>query len=401
MARASKQKKYTNARQRAETAAMGMGSTAIRVPEGVRLFKPKAGTTLIDIIPYTAGSGNPFAEEGVFHWERTYYAHRGIGANSDTYVCPRLTSKKPCPICEYRQTLMKAGGADNEALVKDIAPKQRQLFNLINLKDPERGVQLWDISYHLFGKFLDARLRSSDEDEGWDTFFYSEGGMTLRVSFADRTFGAHAYVEAESIDFKPRKADYDDDISEQAAVLDDLLIELGYDDLKKIFLQAPEPKAAKKGAKVDDDDDDDEEDEKPSRSAAKKPSRKPAPVEDDEEEDEEDEDETPAPKKRETRPAKEKPAARFPRDKDPDDDEDLDDEEDEEDEAPAPKKKAKKPAPPEDDDEDLDDEDEEETPAPKKSVKKAAPAEEEDDDWDDFDEDEDEDEDPAPKKKKK
>jgi hypothetical protein len=400
MARASKQKKYTNARQRAETAAMGMGSTAIRVPEGVRLFKPKAGTTLIDIIPYTAGSGNPFAEEGVFHWERTYYAHRGIGANSDTYVCPRLTSKKPCPICEYRQTLMKAGGADNEALVKDIAPKQRQLFNLINLKDPERGVQLWDISYHLFGKFLDARLRSSDEDEGWDTFFYSEGGMTLRVSFADKTFGAHAYVEAESIDFKPRKADYDDDISEQAAVLDDLLIELGYDELKKIFLQAPEPKAAKKAAKVDDDDDD-EEDEKPSRSAAKKPSRKPAPVEDDEEEDEEDEDETPAPKKRETKPAKEKPAARFPRDKDPDDDEDLDDDEDEEDEAPAPKKKIKKPAPPEDDDEDLEDEDEEEAPAPKKSVKKAAPAEEEDDDWDDFDEDEDEDEDPAPKKKKK
>ena len=79
---------------------------------------------LIDILPYEAGEGNPWAEPGNLHWERTYYVHKGIGANGDTIVCPRMTAKEErCPICEARLKLMKEGDEDNEELIKDLSPK--------------------------------------------------------------------------------------------------------------------------------------------------------------------------------------------------------------------------------------------------------------------------------------
>jgi len=360
--RQSEERKYTSARERAEKQSSGFTSACLKIPDGVTLFKPKTGTMLIDILPYVAGEGNPWAEPGNLHWERTYYVHRGIGANSDSVLCPRMTSKEPCPICEHRMKLMKEGDEENEELIKDLAPKQRQLFNVINLKDPDKGVQLWDISYFLFGKVLDARLRNSEEDDGWDKFFFLEGGLTLKIGFEEKSFGGRTFNEVETIDFKQRKEDYDEDMLEQVHCLDEMLIELDYKELKKTFLEArgddkdEEPKASKKAhSKSRDDDEDEVEDEEEDKPAKKK---KAAP--DDEEDDwgdfAEDEEES-DPKKKKSR------------------------DDDEEEEPPVKKKRAEA------------DEDEEE--APKKKNRFAR--QEGDRGWDELDEDEEE----KPKKKKK
>jgi hypothetical protein len=411
------ERRYTSARERAEKQSTGFTSPYLRLPDGVQLFKPKTGVMLLDILPFVAGDGNPWAEAGNLHWERTYNIHRGIGANNDSFLCPRMTSKSPCPICEHRLKLMKSedGDEDTEQMVKDMGPKQRQLFNIINLKEPDKGVQIWDISYHLFGKVLDARLRNSDEEDGWDKFFFLEDGFTLKVGFVEKTFAGFTYIETETIDFKPRRQPYDDDILEQVHCLDELLIETPYDELKKIYLQteagddddAPAPK--KKARPVEDDDDDD----------APPPKKKPAPPADDD-------DAAPLPKKKVAPPADDDDDAPTPKPKKKapagDDWDDFDDD------APAPKKKVaaadddapppkRKPAPPADDDdeppakpkrrpvEDDDDEpprvksgvpkddDDDDAPPPKRKPvvdddddapapkKKPAPAD--DDDWDD------------------
>lgn len=364
----SKEKRrYTSARERAEKQSTGFLTQAFKIPDGVQVFQPKPGRYLLDIIPFIAGAGNPWADEGCIHWERTYYTHRGIGANGDTYTCPRVTAKERCPVCEHRMKLMKEGDEDNEELIKDLSPKQRQLFQLINLKEPDKGIQLWDISYHLFGKVLDARLRNSEEDEEWDKFFHLEDGMTLKVAFAEKTFGGFAYVEVETIDFRPRNKSYDDDILEEGRCLDDLIIVPEYEDLKKVFLEAKSDK------------DKDEEEERPKKRRQEEdedepPPKKKKPVSEDDDWDDFD-------KETDEKPKSKKPPV----------------DEDEEDEEPPPKKK--RPAP---------EEDEDDEPPPKK---KKTPAE--DDDWDDFDKDaekpriragapkeEDEDE-PAPRKKKR
>lgn len=429
-------RRYTNARERAEKHDSGFSSTSFKLPEGVNLFKPKEGVMLLDILPFVAGKGNPWAEPGNVHWERTYWAHRGVGANGDTYLCPAKSAKKPCPICEYRLKLIKEGDEDNEQVIKDLAPKERQLFNVVNLRDPDKGIQIWDVSNFLFGKVLDARLRNADEDDGWENFFHMEEGLTLKVSFAEESFGGYAFYKAETIDFKTRKEPYDDDKFEEVHCLDEILIIPEYDDLKKAFLEVSDDKPAKSKSKDKDADDDDEDDEDEKPAKGKKPaadededdedekpvkpkSKKPA---DDDDEDEDDEEPAPKVKSKKTPPPDDADDwSEF--DEDDEDDEKPAkakskkpaDDDDDEDEAPAPKAKSKKPAD-DDDDEDTDDEDDEDEDAP--PAKKKKPAAESDDEDDEepapkkkknrFDSDEDDkgwdnddDEEPAPKKKKK
>jgi len=385
----SKKRNYTSARERADKQNAGFTSSYLKIPEGMQMFKPKAQTFLLDIMPYVAGEGNEFAQPGAIHWERTYYAHKRVGANGDAYLCPRRNANKKCPICEYRSKLQAKGDDQDEKLIQDLAPKQRQLFIVKNLKDPERGNQLFDISFHLFGKTLDTRIRNSDEEDEWDKFFFAEDGLTLRVGFGEKSFAGVTFYEAETIDFKPRKNQYEDDVIDEMPCLDDMLIVPSYDDLKSVFLEST-PTKAKAKEEEEDDEDDDEEEAPPVKKKAPAKKKKPAPVEDEDDDDEEED----------LPPVKKKKSA--PKDDDEDwDDFDEDEDEDEDEEEPAPKKKSakkkSKPAPVEedDDDDDWDDEDdeEEEEPAPKPkkkpakktAKKKPAPVEDDEDDDDDWD----------------
>lgn len=296
----SQNRKYSSARELADTKSSGFGGAHLKVPEGVKLFKPKAGVMLLDILPFPAGEGNPHADEGIMHWERTYFLHRGIGANSDSFVCPRLTFKERCPICEHRQKLLKESADDNEELIKDLAAKERQLFNVVNRREPDAGVQLWDISYHLFGRLLIARIRDSDEEDGWDEFFHLESGqgLTLKVGFVEESYAGRAYCKAETIDFKPRKEDYDDDVIADIRVLDDLLVVPDYDSLKKTFLQMADEGggASAKRKKAPPVEDDDDEDEAPPARKKKAP-----PVDEDDGWDDLDDEEEQKPAKRKRR----------------------------------------------------------------------------------------------------
>jgi hypothetical protein len=350
------------ARRRAEAADRGFTPTSIKFPNDLKLFQVKSeGIQLFDIVPYTAGAGNPNAEKGSLYFERTYYVHRGVGVNSNSYICPAKVYGKKCPICSHIVKLEREG-ADKQT-IDALRPKNRQLFLVYDRKEPEAGLKLLDSSYHLFGKLLDDRVLEPDaEEEGWAYYWFpNEEGKTLRVNFKQETFGGRAFFKASSIDFKPRKEALPDEILEHGYCLDDMLIQVDYEELKKKFYE----------------EEDDEEDDEPKTTTtttkvkSKPAPKKAAPVKDEEEDedddwDDEDEDEEEV----ETEEEDEE-----------DEDDDWDDEEEaaEEDEEEAAEDE-------EDEDDDWDDdegseEEEEETDE-----------EDEDDDWDD---DEDEDEPPA------
>jgi hypothetical protein len=280
-------------------------------------------------------------------------------------ICPAQTANQPCPICEYRKKLHRDPDAD-EKLIKSLAPKERQLFNVFDPNEPDKGVQIWDISYHLFGKCLDEHLKNADEEDGLDFFYHPKRGKTLKLGVIEESYNGRAFYKVTSILFRDRKEPIDQELLTSTHCLDELLIVMPYEKLKAMFLQTGEessagagdddaPPAKKKAAPAAEDDDDFPEPVAPKKKAV-------APVAED------DDDAPPAPKK--------KPAPA----------------EDDDDAPPAPKKKA--PAPVEDDDDD--------TPPPAK--KKPVPAAEDDDDAPPAKKKPaapaEDDEEPAPKKKK-
>lgn len=306
-----------NARKRAEKRAQeGSGSGYIRLPDGTSFFSAKkAGVKRIDLLGYeVTQKGNPYASQGDFHYERTYWTHRGVGPEGRTVVCPAKTLGKKCPVCEYRTKLIASKG--DETIIKELAPKERQLFNVVDTAEPDKGVQVWDVSYYLFGKALDAAIRNADEDEGIENFADWEGGLTLKLSFEEKSFERNSFTSVESISFKPRKSDYD---GPDVVDLDTVLSIMDYDKLKALFFQEDTPAEEKETPPTVNrhkkpapkEEEEDEEEETPPKKKAK-----PEPEEDEDEEEEEE----PAPKKK-----------KAP----------VEDEEEEEEPAPPPKKKAK------------------------------------------------------------
>jgi hypothetical protein len=277
MASSSKNRKKVSAKKWAEEHVSGFSRTTLAVPENCSIFAPKkAGTYRLDFIPYTAGEGNPKADSGEVHFERTYWIHRGIGPNQDSYCCPAKTFGKSCPVCEHRSKLLRKSDSD-EDLIKQLTPKERQLFNIIDLSETEKGVQVWDVSYHLFGKHLKNKLDNADEDDNYDLFPDLEEGKTLKIGAQEDSMGGRPFLTFSDIEFKERKEAYDDEMFEKAHCLDEMPKEIAYEELKKLFLQEPDADEIE-----DDDPDIDTNHRNGKKTTAKKPVAK-------DEEDEEEE----------------------------------------------------------------------------------------------------------------
>lgn len=295
MARNRERSARGNARRRAEEHKKGGGNYVKRVklPDGVKFLAVKDDTARrFDILGYDVTvEHNPWAEQGDFHFERTYFAHRIPDPMSDKnyqtqVICPKKTFGKACPICEFAST-------QEGEKAKELEPKERQLWNVVDRTDEEKGVQVWDQSYHLFGKKLDFEIQNADDDDGFDAFADWKGGMTLKVAFEEKKRGSNKFFDAASIQFKGRKEDYD---SPAVVDLDTVLILYTYETLESLLnmeecdlvedtttgagapKEAPAekkaPKAPKAPAKVEDDDEDaEEEDAEAKKKAAKAEAR--------------------------------------------------------------------------------------------------------------------------------
>lgn len=245
------------------------GSNYLRLPEGVKMFIGKPGTFRLDFMSFVAGKGNPRAEPGELYFERTFFVHQGIGPNQDWHLCAAGTFKQPCPVCEHRAKLSADPDAD-EALIKSLARKERQLWIVKDLGNDPDCVLIWEVSYHLFGKQLKDKINNSDEEDGYDFFADPVQGLTMRLALQQSDKGK--WTEVADIEFRTRRVQYDAEIVNEMPCLDDLLVATPYDKLKALFLQTEE-------AEKDDEDEEprrrgvdrDESDEKPRKQAKGRP----------------------------------------------------------------------------------------------------------------------------------
>jgi hypothetical protein len=408
-------------------ASRGIG--AVQLPEGVQFYKFKeSGTVRLDVIPYRTSKPqrHPDAVDDVWY-EVTYFIHRNVGQNNLTVICPKSTFGKPCPICEYRNTLDRSDEHDLK-IIKDLMPKERQLFNVVvldaNTKIESPKIYVLDQPRYEFGRVIDELVKNADEDdEHYQYYVDLKIGSTLKLTINEKNAGDFKYFGVSSIEIKPRKYKYDESVLEHTVDLDATLQITPYDELKNMFhsegnhaVELPSDSDSdpdsnwnqlqrlKKESELSDDDDD-KPLEKPKKKvvteeeeAAATKKAKPPVV---------DEDEEPKPKKKvvidedDESPApttKSKPPFNVDEDEEPKPKKKAPINED--DEEPRPKKKVvidedeepkpKKKAPINEDDEDepkpkkkviVDDEDEEPKPKNKVPSKKSALVE----DWDDED----------------
>jgi hypothetical protein len=210
--------------------------TSFKLPDGVEFFKPEKGFgNLIDIIGYRVTmEGHPDnVAPGTLWYRRKIWVHYGIGPEEKVFICPK-TIHRACPICEEFNKLKKNPNADEDVL-KGLKAKWRVLYNVIDRNDPQKGVQLWDISHFNFGELLDSVL--GDAAAGDLSFYEPIDGRTFKIKFKSKSMGQGSpFLAAEIIQLEQRKKDYREDIVEDALDLDAIMVVLDYKALQREFV---------------------------------------------------------------------------------------------------------------------------------------------------------------------
>lgn len=221
--------------ERRESAMSSYGY--LKLPKGITMFKPKPDSrAYLDFIPYEVTeprhpARDPELDEAVVgtnYWARPFKIHKKIGVDEESVVCPTSIGKK-CPICEDLSRLYSENASKEET--KPLKPSDRELYAVIpkGHKDYEEELHLFEISYHLFRKQLDGKLKDKPENE---VFPNIKNGKTLRIRFDSATIGnSKPYSETGDIDFEKRDYIIEDDILDAVPKLDDLLTILSYEEL--------------------------------------------------------------------------------------------------------------------------------------------------------------------------
>lgn len=221
----------------------GFGFKFANIPNGTSFFKPKKGTHNIDVIPYriTVDDHPIGAAKGEEWYQRTIYVHYNVGPEEKTYLC-RKTVGQRCPICEHAAKLRKKNREEDEEIINALKPKERELYNVIDTDNPDEGIQLFEMSYFLFGKLLETEM--NDGDDSYVGFADPTDGYTLKVRFTEKTMGqGNPFLETSRIDFVERKKPYKVDIIDKAVDLDRILNVLSYEELEAIFTGAESPRS--------------------------------------------------------------------------------------------------------------------------------------------------------------
>lgn len=295
---AKKAKRYADAKATAEKQKRGFDLSTLKLPEGVKRFAFKdAKKYRLLVYAYEVKHDNPNCDDGLWTWERTYYAHTGLGADGKrSYVCPAKENGEPCAVHDEAQRLRKKGG--DAELIKSLEyAKKRQLIPVVDLDDKESGVQVYEGPYNNgLGKLIDAKISGSDDDSPNHGFFHEDHPMKLIVMVEKESFKTGdgeggSFNKPVNVEMEPIKPEVYAQWLDQVPCLDDCLDVLEYDQMKKILDQTgsgetEEDEEEEEETEETEEEEIEDEDETPAPKGKKKPP-----------EEEEDEDDEPPPKK--------------------------------------------------------------------------------------------------------
>ena len=250
----------------------------LKLLKGVNVFKEEPGSRVkLDILPYVVTDPNHpdrddelgIAVPGALWYKRPFKLHRNIGYNNMPLVCPTSIGKR-CPICEYKQRLLKEGKDWRDDSVKALKIYLRNLYIVVPLdnKNYEERPYVWDISDHLFQNKLSIELEENPE---YANFPDLEDGYTLRIRFTEEQFGKNKFADTSRIDFEKREKKYDESILDKVSNLDEVLVVLPYEQIEAKFFDSEDDAVTDVDKAIDEvvdeiDEDEDDEDVEPRKA---------------------------------------------------------------------------------------------------------------------------------------
>lgn len=218
--------------QKANEGDINSGS-GLRLQENGAFFKPKKGRNQLIIVPFVmSGPNMEDIPAGELWFRYQMLKHFNVGPEGEAVICPKTVGKR-CPICEHRAALLAQGKTKTDQEVKDLAPKKREFYNVIDVDDNSR-LKIWEVSYYNFGTHLQEEIREADTDLAAD-FADPDNGALLIVRMSEETMGLNKFLDTSRIDFKEREP-LEKAVLSKAIAFDKCLHVLSYDELRKLFL---------------------------------------------------------------------------------------------------------------------------------------------------------------------
>jgi hypothetical protein len=100
-------------------------------------FKPEAGRYRVRVLPPPPNHNMWYMEYGV------HYGLTNEAGDFETITCPRLTIKKPCPICEFTRGLWRTGIETDQQIARKFGVKKRFVSNVLVLTQSQSDVRMW------------------------------------------------------------------------------------------------------------------------------------------------------------------------------------------------------------------------------------------------------------------
>ena len=240
----------------------------------VKFFEPKEGKNQINIIPFEVRTKNhPLVrtgemEIGDLDYVMDVYIHRFIGPNGVDVLCPKKTYNKPCPICDYMDELKTKGKKEER---EKLYPQRRFFYNVVDVKNPGKGIQVFEASYKFFEKKLIGAARDEDNMTGGTPveFAHPDNGKVIQFrgesdKYTSPEGKSYEFLTYESFRFLDRDEPVTDDQLESAVSFDELLKVMSAEDIEKVMWGEDEettapaddekPAKDKPGKKAADDD---------------------------------------------------------------------------------------------------------------------------------------------------
>ena len=206
-----------------------------KVEGNVTFYKLKKGKQSLDVIPFEVTSKHHpqgFKKDDI-DYKLDIFVHNNVGANNEKVVCLQHTFGKPCPICEDRQQLMDAGAEWDDEEVKALKSKRRCYYNVIDLDEQDKGIQLLDISFYWFEKEVYEEAESAGPE--FSCFADLEEGYTIEFRGAEEKFKGKPLIKPKSYGFVERDA-YDEEILDKVFPLDAMLKVPTYEEVQSMYL---------------------------------------------------------------------------------------------------------------------------------------------------------------------
>jgi hypothetical protein len=203
-----------------ELEEMQEASAALPTGGGGDFFKPHVGKNTVRFLLPLQG------RKGTKIWYKHFYS---VGGDKKTVVCAKYQYKQPCPVCERGAKLAASPNKVDQRKARSFSPTAHVYANIVDMANPEKGVQLWKMSSGVF-KGITAAIdlagvgkTFADPVEGFNVLFMRSGeGMKTKyegytVARKPSPLPDAAELMANQVDVEQAESEPTDEQQDEAA----------------------------------------------------------------------------------------------------------------------------------------------------------------------------------------